>query len=88
MDAITLKLDENMLANVDESLKNHNYSTRTEFIRDAIRDKLEGLKREELMAEFLQYRGKAKKKTTYAENRKIREEVSRELMAELDKKFR
>jgi len=82
MEAITLKLDETMLANVDKSLKQHNYSTRTEFIRDAIRAKLEGLKKEELIAEFMKYRGKAKKKTTYAENRKTREKVFKEYVKE------
>ena len=82
MEAITLKLDENMLSNVDKSLKQHNYSTRTEFIRDAIRDKLEGLKKDELIAEIMKYRGKAKKKTTYAEERKIREEVYKEYVKE------
>ncbi len=40
METICLKIDENVLKNVDKSIKNHNYSTRTEFIREAIRDKI------------------------------------------------
>jgi len=88
MEAITLKLDENMLDNIDNSLKSNNYSTRTEFIRDAIRDKLEGLKKEEIIAEFLKLRGKASKRTSLADNRRAKEEAGRELMAELDKKFK
>lgn len=37
--------------------------------------------------EFLKFRGKAKKKTTYENNRKIREILSKELMEELEKNF-
>ena len=48
MEAISLKLDETMLSNIDENLKKHNYSTRTEFIRTAIRDKLEDLSKDDL----------------------------------------
>lgn len=76
-----------MLHNIDNNLKKHNFSTRTEFIRTAIRDKLENLSRDELIKEFLKFRGKAKKKTTYEENRKTREIVSKELFAELEKRF-
>ena len=75
METISLKLDEGMLHNVDESLKKHNFSTRTEFIRDAIREKLEELSREDLMKEFLKFKGKAKKKVSDAELKKIREDV-------------
>ena len=87
MEAISLKLEDNMLKNIDESLKDNNYSTRTEFVRDAIRDKLEELKREKLLSEFMKYQGKAKKKTTYEENRNTRERVSKELFQELERKF-
>lgn len=87
MEAISLKLDGQMLRNLDKSLKKHNYSTRTEFIRTAIRDKLAELSKEDLLEEFLKFRGKSKKKTTYAENRKTREQVSKELMKELEKRF-
>jgi len=87
MEALSLKLDKNMLNNIDVNLKKNNFSTRTEFIRTAIRDKLEDLSKDELVREFMKYKGKAKKKTTYEENRKTREIVSKELMAELDKRF-
>ncbi len=75
METISLKLDESMLNNLDKSLKKHNFSTRTEFIRDAIREKLEKLSREELMAEFLGLRGKARNKITDKQLKSIREDV-------------
>ena len=87
MEAISLKLDERMLQNIDKNLKKHNYSTRTEFIRTAVRDKLAELSKEDLLEEFLKFRGRSGKKTTHAENRKTREQVSKELMLELEKRF-
>ena len=51
-------------------------------------DRFAGLSRDELIKEFMKFRGKAGKKTTYEENRRTREEVSRELMKEFEKRFR
>lgn len=82
MEAISLKLDENLLSNIDDNLKKHNYSTRTEFIRTAIRDKLEELSRDDLIKEFMKFRGKAPRKTTDEERAKIREKVFLEMAKE------
>jgi metal-responsive CopG/Arc/MetJ family transcriptional regulator len=79
METISLKLDETMLHNVDKTLQKHNFSTRTEFIRDAIREKLEELSREDLMATFLRLKGKAKKNVSDAQLHRIREDVFDEL---------
>jgi metal-responsive CopG/Arc/MetJ family transcriptional regulator len=87
MEAVTVKFQEGVLKEIDRSIAEHNFNSRTEFIRDAIRDKLAELSKEDLINEFLKFRGKARKKTTYEENRKTREIVSKELMAELEKKF-
>lgn len=82
MEMVSLKLDENMLKTMDKSLRKHNFSTRTEFIRDAIREKLEELNREELMNEFLKFKGKAKKSVSDATLKKIREDVFEQLAKE------
>ncbi len=87
MDVVTVKFKEDVLKKVDKSISEHNFNSRTEFIREAVRDKLASLSRNDLIKEFLKFQGKAKKKTTYAENRKVREAVSKELMAKLDEKF-
>lgn len=79
MNVISLKLDETMLKNVDKSLKKHNFSTRTEFIRTAIRDKLDSLSRQELIELFVATSGSKKTKTSDEELRKIREQVFEEL---------
>lgn len=87
METVTVKFQENVLKKIDKSITGHNFNSRTEFIREAVRDKLANLSKEDLINEFLKFRGKAKKKTTYEENRKTRKIVSKELMVELDKRF-
>ena len=87
MDIVTVRFQEEILKRMDENIAEHNYNSRTEFIREAIRDKLEMIRRENLIDEFMKYRGKAKKKTTYEENRRTKEIVGKELMEKLDKRF-
>jgi len=87
MEVVTVKFQEDVLKTIDENIMQHNFNSRTEFIREAVRDKLADLSREDLIKEFLKFRGKAKKKTTYEENLKTKEIVSKELMAELEKRF-
>ena len=87
MTTVTVKFKEDVLTRIDTSISEHNFNSRTEFIREAIRDKLAELSKEDLLNEFLKFRGKSNKKTTYEENRKTRELISKELMVELDKRF-
>lgn len=82
MEIISLKLDECMLKNIDTTLKNHNFSTRTEFIRNAIRKELKELSKEDLIKEFMKFRGKAKKKISDEELKIIREQAVMELAKE------
>lgn len=82
MEIIAVRFKENILSKIDKSIGKHNFNSRTEFIREAVRDKLENLNRNELIKEFMKYRGKAKKKTTYEQNRKTREEVFKEIAKE------
>ena len=53
MEIISLKLNKKMLENIDKILDNHNYSTRTEFIREALREKIEEYNRDDLLKELL-----------------------------------
>ena len=72
METISLKLEGAMFHTLDATLQKHNFSTRTEFIRDAIREKLEELNREELMQKFLQLKGRARRRISEEEYKKIR----------------
>ncbi len=75
MESICIKIEDELLDRMNKDMKEAGYSTKTEFIREAIRKKLEEDEREKLIKEFLKFKGKAKKKTTYDENRKTREKV-------------
>lgn len=48
----------------DAKLSRHRYSTRTEFIRDAIRSKLSELEKAELIAHVKKHYGTSKRRTT------------------------
>ncbi len=87
METICIKIEEELLGRMNKDMEEAGYSTKTEFIREAIRKKLEEDERERLIKEFLKFKGRAKKQTTYEENRKTKKIVSKELMQELDKRF-
>lgn len=87
MEAVTVKFQEDVLKRIDKTISQHNFNSRTEFIREAVRDKMADISKEELIEEFLKFKGKAKNKTTDVENLKTKETVSKELMAELGKRF-
>ncbi|MBT5023461.1 ribbon-helix-helix protein, CopG family [Candidatus Woesearchaeota archaeon] len=87
MHVVTVKFQENILEKIDKSIIENNFNSRTEFIREAVRDKLTELNREELINEFMKYRGKAKNKTSYEDNKRTKEIVSKELIEHLEKKF-
>lgn len=75
METISFKLQENILKKVDKFLELFNFSTRTEFIREAIREKLEKLDTKVFMAKLSEYKGSAKTSISDKELEKIREAV-------------
>lgn len=64
MESISLKLEENLLKEIDRNLVKNRYSTRTEFIRDAIRNKLSDLEKDNMLKALANLRGSSKRKTT------------------------
>ncbi len=87
MEIVTVKFQEDILKKVDFCISKHNFNSRTEFIREAVRDKLENLTKQELINKFLKLNGKSKTKTTVEQNIKTKEAVSKELLEELEKRF-
>lgn len=87
MEAVTVKFQENILKKIDRTILEHNFNSRTEFIREAVRDKVVSLDRDKLIEEFMKFEGKAKVKLSDEQFKKNREEFSKELRAELEKKF-
>ena len=78
MEVVTVKFTESVLKEIDTSISEYNFNSRTEFIREAVRDKLSSLEKEELIKTFLKFKGKSQKKTSYEENQKTRELIGKE----------
>lgn len=84
MQTISLKLEDSLLKEIDNKLARHRYSTRTEFVREALREKLSELEKDELLREIAKLHGSSKRKTT-DEKLQMASEKAFEL---LEKKFR
>lgn len=82
MDAISLRLEENFLEDVKETMKKHRYTTKTEFIREAIRDKMRQLEKEEMLLKVRKLYGSSKRKTTEKQIHKAGEKAMKELEKE------
>ena len=84
METISLKLEEGILKEIDQKLAKHRYSTRTEFIRDAIREKLSEFEKEEMLKAVAKLRGSSRHKTTDEHLHRVREN----LIEKYEKKFK
>ena len=79
-DLVTFKLDEKFLKEVDDVVERSSFSNRTDFIRAALRDKVDEVKFKEIYERLGKLRGKAKTKTTDEDLHRIREEALRNLI--------
>jgi Arc/MetJ-type ribon-helix-helix transcriptional regulator len=80
METISLKVEDKMLKNMDKALTKYNFGTRTEFVRSAIRSKLEEYEKKELVSSFLNNKDNLKKVLK-------EDEVGKMLLYELEHKF-
>ena len=81
MEVITLKADNGLIGDMDAALKKHRYTTRTEFIRDAIRCKLSDLEKKEAIRKLEAFKGSLK-----GHAKMSLEEAKRQAIAELMEK--
>jgi metal-responsive CopG/Arc/MetJ family transcriptional regulator len=49
MENVSLKLERGFLQAIEQVMKKHNYMTKTEFIRESIRDKIRKLEEKEIL---------------------------------------
>jgi len=49
MENVSLKIEDNFLKAIESIMRKHNYMTKTEFIREAIRDKIRKLEEKEII---------------------------------------
>lgn len=80
---ITIKMDDRFLGDVDSVVQKEGYQNRTEFIRNALREKVEESKLREAMMDIAHLKGAAKKKTSDEEYEKIRERAFEEISKKL-----
>ena len=83
MQAVSLKLENGFLQDIEKVMKQHRYTTKTEFIREAIRDKIKDLEKEEALLRAKKLYGASKRKTTDAQLHKAGEKAFQELDKEL-----
>lgn len=77
MESITIKVEEDFAKEIEKAMRPL-YSTKTEFIREAIRDKIKLQRREEIAERLKKSFGIAKTNTSDEELRTIREKVGKE----------
>ena len=64
MENISLKLEKEFLKTIEAIMKKHNYMTKTEFIREAIREKMKKLEEKEMVKEREPLKDLSKKSET------------------------
>lgn len=71
MKSISLKIDNTFLEDINKTIKQNRYSTRTEFIREAIRDKIKQLEKEKAIRKLACLKGSLNPKMSDDEAGKI-----------------
>ncbi len=64
MENISLKLESEFLREIEKIMKKNRYMTKTEFIRESIRDKIKELEKQETLKNIEKLFGSSKHKTT------------------------
>ena len=81
MKTITIKMDESILREIDSVIRKHRYSTRTEFIRDAVRVRLREMEKEIAIQRLATMRGALKGKARLNDDKLAGELAAKELAA-------
>jgi len=87
MEIVSFKLHEGILRKIDGLLRPLNFSNRTEFIREAVRDKLHKIETEMFMKKLAKFKGSATRKISDEEYERNREKAFRELAGEFGVKL-
>ena len=82
MQTISLKLEKGLAKSIEKTMKENNYATKTEFIREAVREKITKLDREKIFREIEELRRKNPRRTSEEDLRLARERVSKALEEE------
>ena len=86
MEATTVKFEEDFNIKIEKAMEKHQYATKAEFIREALREKLLNLEKQEYMMKTFKSYGAGRIKhgnVTDEDLHKTRERVAREMAQEL-----
>lgn len=91
MQTISIKIADSILMRIDDQLEKYNYTTRSEFIRDAIRDKLDALENQKFDSDVRDYLNKNAKNVEVEKKPVLREDelkkAKEDIFLELERKF-
>lgn len=76
---ISVRFEDTFLHSIEAVMKGHHYSTKAEFIREAIRDKVKDLETEEALMRLEKISGSSGRLTTKEQLRKAKKEAFEEL---------
>jgi len=76
METISIRLDEDVVRELEVMMKKHRFMTITEFIRESIRDKMKSLEKEELKRKVSLLAGSSKRKTSDEQLHAVREKLA------------
>lgn len=85
-ETITLKLEKKFLEEINKVVIREGYKNRTEFIRRAMREKVEEAKLREIWPMVLRIKGASKRKIKKEEYEEARNEAFKELVKEIKSK--
>ncbi len=85
METVTIKMEDSLAKTIEKKMKVHHYTTKTEFIREAIRDKITDLEKAEALArlEKMYGAGKGRHNISDEDIHKAREKAVKEIEKEL-----
>ena len=86
MESITIKVEKTFSQEIESAMKKYNYSTKTELIREALRDKLSDLEKKDILHALDLLVGSSKKKSRDEDIHSIRKRVFEELEKEFTPK--
>tara|TARA_Y100000310_G_scaffold321445_1_gene379083 strand:+ start:1627 stop:1881 length:255 start_codon:yes stop_codon:yes gene_type:complete len=75
MENVCVRFEKSFIHDMEEVMKGHRYATKTEFIREAVRDKIKDLETKEALIRLEKVYGASKRKTTKEQMRKAKEEA-------------
>ena len=79
MGTISVRFEDSFVKDIEKIMKKHRYSTKTEFIREAVRDKIKDIEKEEAIIRLEKIYGRSDREITDKQLEKAREKAFSEI---------